>query len=616
MSPALADPGSPSTVIARLLLRARTFFRCWPVGGSTSSSPFFRPPHFSVITSPFFRPPCRSMARAPASKSCARITSLSSRFRPSATSGSYHLPPLQVHGEGACVEELRTNYIIIFAIQAFSNVWELYGAAMTSKLKNKLTKDKDEDADFLQRVPKKQRQSLVSTMSEFLYSEPGESVLEGASSSRSLNFFPNNLNVPEPRGGTRRTEEDFAGKTSSPFGVGGGFGAGDAATLKRLDHSDDGVVSRKNHSEDITTSAMNTKTGGGAGATAAGASSSSTLGGGSAGATSTEDEDHAPSLCPSVPTTAAAQPSKSYWRSARGLLDDIFEKPAYGDHELDGTFDDWVEIVVLFGQVTLFAVVFPLTPLLASILALVEIRIDSYKIFKFLRRPTPRRCVGIGSWLHLLEMVSLAALLTNSMLLIWTFQINPLFGGESSDWSSFCALILSLGFFKYCIEFFVPVVPRNIKTLTARHKLLVDTFLQKYEQNLNSCGGSMAGSIAGGGSMAGAESVAGSCGPGGPPEAVGGDGLSGPYKAFLQRLDKMASGAGGERGEHFGGGQSGHSSSGRPKMSPKQILRALNAAAVSEVPFVDLESEPIPADDPAQLVHIAHFGYEPGDLLT
>jgi anoctamin-1 len=47
-----------------------------------------------------------------------------------------------------------------------------------------------------------------------------------------------------------------------------------------------------------------------------------------------------------------------------------------------GTFDDWVEIVVLFGDVTLFSVVFPLAPFLVVILSLIEIRIDAYKVRK------------------------------------------------------------------------------------------------------------------------------------------------------------------------------------------------------------------------------------------
>lgn len=86
------------------------------------------------------------------------------------------------------------------------------------------------------------------------------------------------------------------------------------------------------------------------------------------GASATESKQH----CTSE--------QKSYWRSMKDALSDMMDKPSYGDHELDGTFEDWVEIVVLFGDVTLFSVVFPLAPLFAMILSLIEIRIDSYKV--------------------------------------------------------------------------------------------------------------------------------------------------------------------------------------------------------------------------------------------
>ncbi|CAD7960146.1 unnamed protein product [Amoebophrya sp. A25] len=245
---------------------------------------------------------------------------------------------------------------------------------------------------------------------------------------------------------------------------------------------------------------------------------------------------------------------KCYWRSLRTVLQDFLDKPSYGDHELDGTFEDWVEIVVLFGDVTLFSVIFPLAPLLAMILALVEIRIDSFKIFKYHRRPTPRRCVGIGSWLYLLELVSWFSLVTNAALLVWTFNVIP----TDDHWVAFCFLVLGLGMLKYALEFFIPVIPTNMKTIVARHRLLLDRVAHK-------CGAGMFGEKS--------------------KEENSSVGTSSSSPAVDRNAED------------------------KPRQRDKSSHRSIHR-------FPEKPHEaPINANDPDEFVHLAHFGYDPHDLL-
>jgi anoctamin-10 len=82
--------------------------------------------------------------------------------------------------------------------------------------------------------------------------------------------------------------------------------------------------------------------------------------------------------------------------------------PAYvasiGDGAYDGTFDDFLELALQFGVVTMFAGAFPLVGLFALINNLMEIRTDSFKLTCTMRRPTPHAVASIGAWLNIFQV--------------------------------------------------------------------------------------------------------------------------------------------------------------------------------------------------------------------
>ena len=98
-----------------------------------------------------------------------------------------------------------------------------------------------------------------------------------------------------------------------------------------------------------------------------------------------------------------------------------------------GTFEDYIELFLQFGQVILFAPVFPLGPLLAVVNNVVEIRGDAYKLLYEENLPLTREgrwdaktgkgSLDINVWMSALTVLSYLAVVTTMGLL--AVDMNP-----------------------------------------------------------------------------------------------------------------------------------------------------------------------------------------------
>ena len=66
--------------------------------------------------------------------------------------------------------------------------------------------------------------------------------------------------------------------------------------------------------------------------------------------------------------------------------------------QYDGTFEDYLEMFIQFGYVTLFSSAYPLAGLCALLNNLIEIRGDAFKLCFIHKRPFGTRVNSIGSW--------------------------------------------------------------------------------------------------------------------------------------------------------------------------------------------------------------------------
>lgn len=70
-----------------------------------------------------------------------------------------------------------------------------------------------------------------------------------------------------------------------------------------------------------------------------------------------------------------------------------------------GLFDDYLEMIIQYGFITIFVVAFPLAPLFALLNNIFEMRLDAKKFLKFYRRPVPKRVKDIGVWYNIMNIL-------------------------------------------------------------------------------------------------------------------------------------------------------------------------------------------------------------------
>lgn len=86
------------------------------------------------------------------------------------------------------------------------------------------------------------------------------------------------------------------------------------------------------------------------------------------------------------------------------------------EHPFPATYDDFQEMTIQFGFMTLFAVAYPIGALFALANNILEIRVDGQKLTTDCRRPRYRDAEDIGSWMTVLQCITVCAVITNSLL--------------------------------------------------------------------------------------------------------------------------------------------------------------------------------------------------------
>uniref|UniRef100_A0A665X608 Anoctamin n=1 Tax=Echeneis naucrates TaxID=173247 RepID=A0A665X608_ECHNA len=127
-------------------------------------------------------------------------------------------------------------------------------------------------------------------------------------------------------------------------------------------------------------------------------------------------------------------PKVKAWHQKRSLAKVLGNKPSHEpqrweeDYQLvecEGLFEEYLEMVLQFGFITIFVAAFPLAPLFALLNNWVEIRLDAHKFVCEYRRPVAERAQNIGVWFNILEALSHLSVIANAFLIAFTSDFLP-----------------------------------------------------------------------------------------------------------------------------------------------------------------------------------------------
>ncbi|CAH8457624.1 unnamed protein product [Schistosoma rodhaini] len=91
----------------------------------------------------------------------------------------------------------------------------------------------------------------------------------------------------------------------------------------------------------------------------------------------------------------------------------------------EGLFDEYLEMVLQFGFITIFVAAFPLAPLFALLNNWIEIRLDAKKLVCETRRPLAERAQNIGVWFRILDFLVRLAVISNAFIIAFRSSFLP-----------------------------------------------------------------------------------------------------------------------------------------------------------------------------------------------
>jgi len=151
-------------------------------------------------------------------------------------------------------------------------------------------------------------------------------------------------------------------------------------------------------------------------------------------------------------------------------------------------FDDYIEMIVTFGYITMFASVFVLGAPIIFIFILIEARSDIFKLETTLRRPLPFKTHHIGSWSTTIELFCFLSIFSNIIVSCYASNqmdyLLPWLKNYRDDSSTAIATVFALEHILlltvFCLKLAIDTDPEWINVFLARraHKSERET-LQK-----------------------------------------------------------------------------------------------------------------------------------------
>lgn len=129
-------------------------------------------------------------------------------------------------------------------------------------------------------------------------------------------------------------------------------------------------------------------------------------------------------ILPMVRKIAKRQTNKEWYSKLKGAdRDGYAEALHYLDQPEYDRFEDFLEMVLEFGYITLFASAFPLAGAVAIICNVIEMKSDLFKLTRVCRRPWPERTATIGAWKTVLRVLASFSIFSNMVIFLVSEQL-------------------------------------------------------------------------------------------------------------------------------------------------------------------------------------------------
>ncbi|KAL3878156.1 hypothetical protein ACJMK2_030526, partial [Sinanodonta woodiana] len=151
-------------------------------------------------------------------------------------------------------------------------------------------------------------------------------------------------------------------------------------------------------------------------------------------------------------------------------------KPDTGDF----TIAEYTEKIILYGFLMLFAASFPLAPLLAMLVLVIDIRVDAKRLLWWNRRPVAFIAEDIGMWYGILTFVNLCGVISNGFLIAFTSTWGSKYTDTEKLWIviGFEHIVFAL---KFCAAYLIPDIPSDVKLSIRREKYQIAKLLHGNE---------------------------------------------------------------------------------------------------------------------------------------
>jgi len=150
----------------------------------------------------------------------------------------------------------------------------------------------------------------------------------------------------------------------------------------------------------------------------------------------------------------------------------------------EGTIDDYSEMIIQYGYITLFAAAFPLAPLLALFNNVIEMHTDSFKWLTSYNKPFHRATDDIGIWYDILEVLGVVAVITNCLMIAFTFE--NLYDVSQSLFVVFVSIVILehiVLFGKYLASRLIPDMPPAMRKQIAKQHYIRTELFKKFKQS-------------------------------------------------------------------------------------------------------------------------------------